>query len=235
MEKILQTMRYLSTGFILMFAIGFGTLLGNVLFTNLIFHITDRANIGRAAGPLTVPLEMTASVFALLIGLILFLSNFKVAIANGISRRTFLIANLPVALLAAAALSLLNGIVVLVHGFFWPVVSLTQLFYPQGAGLLLLQFGLYFLLIAAGWVISLAYYRASIPMRWAISLSPFVLIALLRMINFETGGEVSSFIRYTLGLTGQPNPYQGAAFLFLYAAMLLGATYLLIRRAPLKG
>jgi hypothetical protein len=231
MEKILQTMRYLSTGFILMLAIGFGSLLGNVLFTNLIFHLTDRAGIGRAVGPLTVPLEMTASIFALLIGLILFLSNFKVAIANGISRRTFMVANLPVALLAAVALSLLNGITVLVHGLFWPVVSITQLFYPQGVGLLLLQFGLYFLLIAAGWVISLAYYRASVPVRWAISLSPFVLYVLLRMTNFDT----EPLIKLSLGLGNQHNAYQGAAFLFLYAAILFGVTYLLIRRAPLKG
>jgi hypothetical protein len=165
MEKILQTMRYLSTGFILMLAIGFGSLLGNVLFTNLIFYVTDRDNIGRAAGPLTVPLEMTASVFALLIGLLLLRTNFKVVIANGISRRTFLFANLPVALLAAAALALFNGMVVLVHGFFWPAVLFIQLIYPQvgWAGLLLVQFGLYFMLIAAGWVITLAYYRASVP------------------------------------------------------------------------
>jgi hypothetical protein len=238
MEKILQTMRYLSTGFILMLAIGFGSLLGNVLFTNLIFHVTDRNNLGRAAGPLTVPLEMTASVFALLIGLLLFLSNFKVVIASGISRRTFLIANLPVALLAAAALALFNGVVVWVHELFWPAVSISHLLYQQASSpaLLLLQFGLYFLLITAGWVISLAYYRASVPVRWVISLSPFVLFALLRVINFETGGAVETFIRYSLGLVGsQRNPYQGAAFLFVYAVMLFGATYLLIRRAPLKG
>jgi hypothetical protein len=238
MEKLLQTMRFLSTGFALMLAIGFGSLLGNVLFTNLIFHITDRANIGRAAGPLTVPLEMTTSVFALLIGLLLFLSNFKVAIANGISRRTFLIANLPVALLAAAVLALINGIVLLVHELFWPAVSISHLLYqqPSSAGLLLVQYGLYFLLIAAGWVISLGYYRASVPVRWVISLAPFVLIALLRVINFETGGAVTFFFRYSLGLVGsQPNPYQGAAFLFVYAAILFGATYVLIRRAPLKG
>jgi hypothetical protein len=238
MEKILQTMRYLSTGFILMLAIGFGSLLGNVLFTNVIFRITDRANIGRAAGPQTVPLEMTAAVFALLTGLLLFLINFKVAVANGISRRTFLIANLPVALVAAAALALLNGIVVWVHGFFWPAVSISHLLYQQASspGLLLVQFGLYFLLIAAGWAISLAYYRASVLVRWVISLAPFALIALLRVINIETGGSLTSFFRYSLGLVGsQPNPYQGAAFLFVYAAMLIGATYLLIRRAPLKG
>jgi hypothetical protein len=238
MEKILQTMRYLSTGFILMLAIGFGSLLGNVLFTNLIFYVTDRDNIGRAAGPLTVPLEMTASVFALLIGLLLLRTNFKVVIANGISRRTFLFANLPVALLAAAALALFNGMVVLVHGFFWPAVSISHLLYqqPGSPGLLLVQFGLYFMLIAAGWVITLAYYRASVPARWLISLAPFVLIALLRVINIETGGSVTSFFRYSLGFVGsQPNPYQGAAFLFLYAVMLFGATYLLIRRAPLKG
>jgi hypothetical protein len=237
MEKILQTMRYLSTGFILMLAIGFGSLLGNVLFTNLIFYVTDRDNIGRAAGPLTVPLEMTASVFALLIGLLLLRTNFKVVIANGISRRTFLFANLPVALLAAAALALFNGMVVLVHGFFWPAVLFIQLIYPQvgWAGLLLLQFGLYFLLITAGWVLSLAYYRAGVRVRWIISLSLFVLFALLR-IDLYSGGAVETFIRYSLGfVANQPNPYQGAAFLFLYAVMLFGATYLLIRRAPLKG
>jgi hypothetical protein len=234
MEKILQTIRYLSTGFVLMVAIGFGSLLGNVLFTNLIFHLTDRNNLGQAAGPLTVPLEFTAGVFALLTGLLLFLINFKVVIANGISRRTFLIANLPVALAAAAALALINGIVLWVHEFFWPAVSISHLIYQQvsSPGLLLVQFALYFLLIAAGWVITLAYYRASVPKRWAISLAPFVLYALLRMTNFE----MESFIRFSLGLVGsERNPYQGAAVLFVYAAMLYGATYLLIRRAPLKG
>jgi hypothetical protein len=237
MEKILQTMRYLSTGFVLMLAIGFGSLLGNVLFTNLIFHLTDRNNLGRAAGPLTVPLEITAVVFALLIGLLLFLSNFKVVIANGISRRTFLIANLPVALLAAAVLALINGIVVLVHELFWPAVSISHLLYQQvsSAGLLLVQFGLYFLLIAAGWVISLATTGPACRCAGSSRWRPSCCIALLRVINFETGGAVT-FFRFSLGLVGsQPNPYQGAAFLFVYAAMLFGATYLLIRRAPLKG
>jgi hypothetical protein len=236
MDKILQTMRYLSTGFTLMLGIAFGSLIGNALVTNLIFHLTDRSNLGRTVGPLTVPLEFTAVVFALIIGLILFLANFKVVIANGVSRRTFFLANLPVALLAAAVLALMTTVVVLVYSLFWPVMPLSLVIYPLFGwpGLLFLQWALYFMAIAAGWLISVAYYRASVAMRWVITLVPLVLITQLRAIDTQSGGAVDAFVRTSFGLGNPSNPYQGGMFLLAYGVLLAGVVYLLIRRAPVK-
>ena len=181
------------------------------------------------------PFEVTDGIFVFLISLILLVPNFKVALANGISRKTFLLANLPVAVMVAAALSMFNLVVVLVHGLFWPINFTSTLFYPDvsWAGLLFLQFGLYFLLIVAGWFITLAYYRSSVPIKWAISLAPFVLYTLLSTANARSEGAIFTSIGIYLRRS-MSGPYSAAGSWLAYAAILCGLVYLLIRRAPLK-
>jgi len=235
MEKTLQTLRYLSKGFAKMTVIGFFSILGGVAITDLVYHLTDSAyNTVHKVVSLTMPFEFIAGIFALLTGLLLFISNFKVALANGIARKTFLLANLPAAGMVAAALAIFNLIVVMVHGLFWPINSISEMFYPftSWAGILILQFALYFLLIVSGWFITLAYYRSSTPGKWAISLTPFVLFGLLKVANARSGGAIFEAIRE---YQHESMRMERAPLTFLvYSAILCGLIYLLIRRAPLK-
>jgi hypothetical protein len=235
MKKTLQTFRYLSRTFRVMIFIEFLVILCTLATSDVIYFLTDYAyNKVHPVVMLSAPFEVTAGIFALLIGLALFLTTFKVALANGISRKTFWLANLPAAAMAAAAFSIFNLFIVFVHGLFWPMGLISNWIYPGSSWpwLLVLQFALYFLLIMAGWFISLAYYRSSIPVKWAISLAPFVLYGLLKVADARSGGVIIQAI----------NEYQRASMamdrapltLLAYSVILYGLVYLLIRRAPLK-
>jgi hypothetical protein len=235
MKKTFQTARYLFKSFAWVTISGFFAVLVNVAITDLVYHLTSRNIAPPPMVSLTTPFEVVDIVFALLIGLVLLITHFKVALANGISRKTFLLANLPLALMAAAALVIFNLIVVQIHGLFWPLNFISNLFYPHAslAGLLFLQFTLYFLLIVAGWFIALAYYRSSVPIQWAISLAPFVLYGLIRVANAFSAGAIFTSLGNFLRMTTS-GPYKAAFSCLAYSAILYGLVYLLIRRAPLK-
>jgi len=237
MDKMKQTFRYLLKSVKGITVIGFLCILGTLVFTELIFNITNnyyQAIPSRHDVTLTAPLEVTAGISALLTGLIFLIVTFKVVLANGISRKTFLVANILVACFIAAAYSIFNILLVFVDGLFWPVTLSSQFFFPQigWPGLWIFQFALYFLLITAGWFIALAYYRSSIPLKWMISLSPFVFYGLLKAVDTRLGGAIFRWI----------NEYQHASMrmeiapvtLLAYSILLCGLVYLLIRRAPLK-
>ncbi len=183
MNKINQTLRYLSKGFVVMTVFGFLAILVNAAITDLVFFLTDRYNSVHLVVTLTAPLEFAAGLFALMSGLMLFLVNFKVVLANGISRKTFLLANLPIAALAAAALSIFNLLFVQLHRLFCPIILSSELIYPHTgwAGLLILQFTLYFLLIISGWFINLAYYRSTKPFKWLIPLRHIYFLAYCKL------------------------------------------------------
>ena len=235
MNKVLQTLRYLAKSSSKGIILGFLVILSTVAISDLVYFLTDYAyNTVHPVVTLEAPFEVTTGSFALLIGLVLFIPTFKVALANGISRKTFLLANLPAAWIAAAAFSIFNLVVVKVHGLFWPIVMIIEWNYPQigWAGLLILQFALYFLLITAGWFTTLAYYRSSVPVRWAISVAPFVLFGLLRVAQARSGYPIFAAIwEYLLwSMRMDRAPFT----LLAYSAILCGLVFLLLRRAPLK-
>jgi hypothetical protein len=235
MKKTLQTLRYLAKSYSSGIFYGFLVILGTVAVTDLVFYLTDQAyNTVHPVVSLTVPFEVTAGIFTLLIGMVLFIPDFKVALANGVSRKTFLLANLPAAGIAAAAFSIFNLVVMKVHGLFWPVNSISDLSYPQSGWVtfLLVQFTLYFLLIMVGRFISLAYYRSSTPARWAISLAPFVSIALLAVADARSDGRIFEAIsQYLLWSLRFP---RALLSMLAYSAILYGLVWLLLRRASLK-
>ena len=237
MNKTLQTLRYLLKGFSGLTIIAFLSILGNVAVTDLVFYLTDRRNPVHQVVTLTAPLEVTAGIFALITGMILFLINFKVALANGVSRKTFLLANLFAACLMSAALAIYIMIVLLVHRLFWPLILVSHLAYPgiSLAGLLLVQFAQYFLLTVVGWFITLAYYRGSVAVRWAISLAPFILLGLYLAADAQTSGAISAAFKTFWDFTLRSTPGMATISLLVYAASLVGLVYLLFRRAPLKG
>ncbi len=236
MNKTIPTLRFLSKGFTWLTTIGFLSILGSTAIGSLIQTLLRRSNPGQPVGPTTATFEVTAAIFAVLIGMLLFLITLKMAVANGISRKTFLLANLPAALAAAAAFSMFNYVLYLILRAFRPVTLISQELYPQinGVGVIMLQIATYFLLIAAGWFITLAYSRSSTLVRWLISLTPFVLYAILRSADAGSGGAVGAaieaFQRASMG-----TPLRAIITLVIYSAILVGLVYLLIRRAPVKN
>lgn len=234
MNKTLPTFRYLTKSLSVLLVSGFLITLGTVAVVDLVFYLTDRASTNHQVVSLTVPFEFVTGIFALLIGVVLFITNFKVALANGVSRKTFLLANLPTAGIAAGVFSVFVIAVIKLHGSVWLINSISELFYPNMDLLwfLVFQFTLYFLLIMIGRFISLAYYRSSIPAKWTISLAPFVLFGLLEIANARAGGAIFAAFRDYLHWSLWPT--RVATSLLAYSAILFGLTFLLMRRTPLK-
>lgn len=223
-----------------MVVIGFLTILGNILISDVVFYLTDRYTSNTTI-PVTVLYEITAGMFALLTGMVLVLNNFKVALANGISRKTFVLANLPAIAIVAAAFSIFSMVVGLIHGLFWPMNLISLQVYPQAGwiGAVVFQFALYYLGVVVGWLIALAYYRSNTPVKWVISLTPFILFGLLQVANAQSGGIIfaalGEYMRFSMGMQSQqPDPYQAALFMLIYSAILYGLIYVLLRRTPLK-
>lgn len=237
MNKLIPTLRYILHGFRGLTLIAFLSILGNVLAVNLVYQLTARSTGRVEVVRLTLPVEFTAAIFCIITGAILFLINFQVTIANGVSRKTFLRASLYAAALMSAALALFNILVVLVHNLFWPVQLVSQVVYP-GIGwieLALVQFVQNLLGFVLGWVIVLAYYRAGTRMRWVISLAPFVLFGAYLAINAQTGGAAADAVREVWRATMRSLPVVAIASLLLLAAAAFGLVYLLFRRTPLRA
>jgi len=234
MNKILQTFRYLMKSLSASMIIEVVVVLGTVAVTDLVFFLTSKYSMVNRDLSLTVPFEVVTGAFAMLIGMVLFIADFKVMLANGISRKTYMLATLLSAGTAAGAFATFNLLVMAVHGLFWPIVFITQLYYPTigWAGVWISQFLLYFLLIMLGRMITSAYYRSSTWVRWAISLSPFVLFGVLAVANARSGGAVFwTIYSYHLASMRQDRaPWT----LLAYAVILCGLVYLLIRRAPIR-
>ena len=238
MFRIQQTVRYLLPTYARLAVIAFISMLIALGMSTLIFFLTSRGMSPRPLVTLTSPSDFTAALFALITGLVLFLINFQVALANGVTRKTYLLGNLPAAALMALALVLVNALLVGAHGLFWPIIMSAQLTYPQAGlpGVLLYQFVLCLAMIVMGWLIALAYYRAGTLGRWLISLSPVFAWGLVRLGNAATDGAVSAglrdFYRAALGMNSG-SPAQAALSLLVLGAILYGLVYLLLRRTPL--
>lgn len=238
MNKTFQTFRFVSRSFAFMTIIGFFCILVSVVATNLIFYLTDMYDsimTQRTLVSLTAPLEVTAAIFALLTGLVMIINNLKVILANGVTRKTFWLANLPAALLTALALTLFNQLIVLISGLFLPVQLISDMIYPLDGWFskMVFQFGAYTLLIVLGWFIALAYYRSSTLMKWVISLVPYFLLREFLALARSDFLATQTRIAIVNVLFGTP-ARTGLTFL-IAAAILSGLVYLLLRRAPLKG
>ena len=234
MNKTLQTIQYLVKSFSGGILFGCLIILSTIAVTDLVYFLTDRYNTVHPVVSLTVPFEATTGIFALFFGLALFIADFKVTLANGISRKTFLLSNLPTAAIAAAAFAVFTLAAVKVHGLFWPIRTLIEQMYPfiPWAWAVVFQFALYFLLVIGGWFITLAFYRSSKLGKWALSLAPFVLVAALSVADARSRGAVFAAIGdyLRLSMRGDIAPFT----LLAYSAILCGLVYLLLRRVPLK-
>lgn len=233
MNKILQTFRYISKTSIWIMAAGIFTTVGSIAISYLVFYLTDQ-NRPRMVVSVTPPVEVLVGAFALTIGWVLFIPNFRVGLANGISRKTLLVANLFFALPIAVAFSIANTIIVWTYGLFLPISIISNLIYTHisWGELLVLQFTLYLLMIVSGWLIALAYYRSSKLMKWVLSFSPFIFLFILIQDNIR-GGVITDQIHEYMTVT-MLYPFRASATMFVYATILFGLIYLLFRRAPLK-
>lgn len=234
MNRTLQTIRYLTKNLRWMMISGVLVMLGVLILTDYIFYRTGGFDLSQSSVPGTV--EMTAGVFSLLIGLLYFRPHFRVALANGISRKTFMVANLPVAALVAVVFTIGNQVIVNVHNLIWPVTTIGSVAYQNQLNWLwsiLVQFTLYFMLICLGWFVSFIYYRSNTLFKWIISLAASFVFFLPTIAPQDYSMSIAPAIHDFLvwcryGFVRAP------LMLLIFSAVLFEFTFLLMYRAPLK-
>jgi len=237
MNRILQTMRYLTKSIINPTLFALVVTVAMVAISDFTFFNTGQFSLTKSQSALTMPLELTSGCFSLLIGAVIFLGNFRVSLANGISRRTFMLANLPVAMLLAAIFSIATIVITKVHNLFWPINTLSEGIMIENPNLnnawpMIFQFSLYLFLILGGRFITSVYYRSNRWIRVILSLVPImVFIFMLRATNGNQGvfpRVITSLFFYVI------QPENIINFLILGSLVMFALTWLVIYRAPLK-
>ncbi len=109
MKKTLQTLRYLTKNSLTGTIIGLIVILCTVAITDLVYYFTDRQNTVHQVVSLTVPFEVTSGIIAFVMGTALFTVTFKVSLANSVSRKSFILANLPADAVTSAIFSFLTS------------------------------------------------------------------------------------------------------------------------------
>ena len=239
MKTITRVTQFLGGSFVPFIGIGVLIMLANVALTNLIYYMTGGFKLPPEQMGETLSYELLVDIFAVVMGLIIFTRNLKIILANGVSRKTFFLANLPPIALAAAALSASGLLISLAHGLLISTSLVSGLIYGQKPlRLLVLQFAVYFLLIMLGWLIALAYYRSSPLSKWLISVVPFLLLGVLIDVSISSPESYYRILSFVLSIMGMQrftyNPLTAALNFFIIAGAIYLFIFLLIRKTPLK-
>lgn len=179
-----------------------------------------------------------AVIFLFVIGCVSFGENIRVALANGVSRRTHYLSFLLFSLIGAAVTSLLGILFDAIPGSFGTSGALSQFSGSFGV-LFAFFFTVYLFVIALGYFIAGAYYRMNNLARVLVSIVvPAGLIAFFAS-TFTFGPYSGSFLNPVLyallAFSNWMTVTQNAALFFLIlAAVFLLLGWSLTRRAPIK-
>lgn len=237
MSNIFKATRYQLSTFKLTSIICLAAIIFNIMISVIITYLFKDSNLYAGIS------DMIAYITMFNLGIVFFKPSFKFLLANGISRKSLLKANI----LSITILSVVWGIIValilwLIKILDIKIIMMYPLFYTKGNlfGDFVWLTSAFFLLITLGWFINMLYYRSSKPMRLAISFTPFILLSALSFVNKLINGQlfssIGTFFSKAMGFTGNgyPNPYFASLNMLLFAVMLGGFNYLLIRRAEIR-
>ena len=180
-------------------------------------------------------------VFVFVLGLNCFKTSFLFSQANNLPRRSFYLATILAILALSVIMSLLDFGLDNVMKSLVPYKGIFEQIYRQAGFANVLWSAVVLVFSAsAGWMITMMYYRANVPMKLFISLSPILVIWVMIRLDRLTGGKLWHslvwFIVRALGLaTEVPNPYQAV---FSFSILVLGIwamNYLLMYRIPIKA
>lgn len=175
----------------------------------------------------------TATIFFLVIGIMITPGLLSSYVVNGMTRKHFAAGMMLCALLFAAAYSILVGAVQFIGrkmvfgaGDSWT----TEL--PAGFAGFLLNFALYFLFIAAGWLIGTLYYRFNWKWATLMSVAAFIVASTGQLI-LEEKPSPEGFLAGVKNWMVASMGTQFMTLLFMYA-LLLGVNYFVLRRIPIR-
>lgn len=173
--------------------------------------------------------------------IIFFAPSFKYTLSQGISRKTFFSAASLDIVLLAAVMAIVVTIFYIINLKISNVWMIYKLIYPQQGipGLIAWEFAALLFLGMLGWFVRLVYYISNRPAKYTVSITPFVLAALLILFNAladnRMGRAVWEFLKTVMGVSGgSQNPYIGMASLLAAAVIFGGFSLLLLRRAQIN-
>jgi hypothetical protein len=179
-----------------------------------------------------------AMITIFVLTMVFFSPSFKYTLSQGISRKTFFSAACLGILSLAAAMAILVLVFYIINLKISNLWMIYRLIYPAGniTGLIIWEFAALLFLGIVGWFIRLVYYVSNRTTKYIVSLTPFVLAALLTLFNALTDGAIShtiwEFLKTVMGLSeGSQNIYIGTVSMVAGAVILGGLSFLLLRRA----
>ncbi len=235
MRSVLKITRFhFATLINLQIAICAAVLLLHILISIAVIRLAD------APGPAGVG-DIIGICWVIIIGLIFFAPSFKYMLSQGISRKTYFFAGSLSIVLMAAAIALVITIFYIVNLKVSNVWMIYELIYGSRylPGVVVWEFAALLFLGVLSWFIRLVYYVSSRPVKIIISIAPFILAAILILINALTGGgigrSVFEFVQTVMGLSyDSPNPFIGTASMIAASVILSGPIFLLLRRAQIN-
>lgn len=219
------------------------------------------ANVNSGGNVTSSGLELSSVIFLFIAGLNSFKTSFKFSQANNISRKTFFIGMIMGAFPIAIIMSVIDIIINRVYNIFVPCPTNFDMIYGSFRdtvmwgfnsdvivwkqandlftllGTTIWQFALYTMVFLIGILISLIYYRSNKLLKVIVSILPFMLIMLSRIIavllpiSFWT--KLGRFIENSFGWYSR-NPYMAVLSFSILGIIFAGFIYLLIRKAVIK-
>ena len=197
----------------------------------------------------------TSMIVLFVMGIVTCREPLRLAIQNGVSRRSYFFAHLLMTVVVCAILSVCDrGLQALAELIVRDLpqahfTNLVTLIYPEFFADLggfatvlwpiLASFCAYLGSFAAGYLISLAYYRMGTLLKIIVSVGvPFLLVAGIPLLDFGVlNGAIAAFVwrvfSTVMGLESG-NLIVAVGSLLALALILNGCCYLLLRRAPIK-
>ena len=186
-------------------------------------------------------IDIVAFIWIFILGIGFFKPSFKYMLSNGISRKKFFLASIQCFLIVAAGWSIAITLLTIISRRYTNIFMLYELLYKNLSALSLIawMFAAFFLLSIFGWFINLIYYRSGSRVKLLISFFMFALAPLLLFFNIISSGIIfnamAQFFIVTMGFsTNFPNPYIGTLSMLIFAMIICGFNFLLIRKAQVK-
>jgi len=186
-------------------------------------------------------LDGTFIVWMIIIGLAFFTPSFKVALLSGVSRKTYFLSSIITLTVFSLIMGIIGSLFILIAEDISNTFTLYTMIYGKNIlGLFIWMFSAGFFMAILGWFIISIFYRTSRKQRLILCAFLLLIPSTFILINILTSGAVGTFLLTLLlnmmGLcSAVPNPYIFSLSMLILGLILSAGTFLLLRRAELKG
>lgn len=224
-------------GSVLSFTAGMLVLYGFLFYTSYNFQINTNAGSTQVNG-----IDSFGFLWILVLALNSFGNSFRYLQSNGVSRKRFFIASIPLFLALAVYGTVFTQLLTYILQLVVQTTFIAKgLYYNAGyISMVLWTFMNYFAIASAAWLYIIFLYRAGSRYRTILILAPFLLPIIGNAVDqYYTGGFMVDSIRRSvsaaMGLSAGSNPniYMGIISLILFSVACYFVAFGLIRRLEL--